>query len=98
MVTRIGGFRRKTRHKLSKPLRRRGKISTSRYFKQFNVGDTVVLSAEPAVQKGMYNPVFHGKSGLVIGRRGTSYEVLVQDRKVEKMLIVHPVHLRGVSQ
>lgn len=98
MVKRTGGFRRKTRHKLSKPLRRKGKISISRYFKEFKEGDAVILSAEPAVQKGMYNPVFHGKSALVVGKRGNAYEVLIQDRKVEKMLIVHPVHLKGVSQ
>lgn len=98
MVKRIGGLRRKTRHKLSKPLRMRGKISTSRYFKEFNVGDMVILKAEPSIQKGMYDPVYHGKSALIVGKRGRAYEVLIQDRKVEKMLIVHPVHLRGVEK
>lgn len=98
MVTRIGGMRRKTRHKLSKTIRTRGKISTSRYFKQFSAGDYVLLDAEPAVQKGMYNPIFHGKSGVVLQKRGKAYAVQISDKGVKKILVVHPVHLRGYGK
>ena len=54
MVTRIGGFRRKTRHKLKKTVRTRGKLSLTRFLQSFVAGEKVVLSAEPAYQKGMY--------------------------------------------
>ena len=96
MVKRIGGIRRKTRYKLSKEKRRRGKISLSKYFQSFNAGDKVSLGAEPAVQKGFYHPRFMGKSGIIIGKRGNCYEVSIKDGGKEKMVIVHPVHLNTV--
>jgi ribosomal protein L21E len=54
MSKKIGSLRRKTRHKLSKTQRTKGKISLTKYFQKFKQGDKVVLKAEPAVQKGMY--------------------------------------------
>ncbi len=66
MTQRIGGFRRKTRHKLRKNVR----------------------------QKGMYLPRFHGRIGVVKGQRGKCYEVAIKDGSKEKILIVHPVHLK----
>jgi len=94
MAKRIGGFRRKTRHKLSKPLREKGKISLKRYFQKFKPGDKVVLKSEPSIHKGMYHPRFHGKSGIVKQKKGICYKVLIKDNKKEKILVVHPVHLR----
>ena len=94
MVKRIGGFRRKTRYKLTKERRRKGKISLTRYFQSFNMGDRIYLSAEPAVQKGMYYPRFMGKSGIVKAKRGRCYEITINDMGKEKTLVVHPVHLK----
>ncbi len=96
MVTRIGGFRRKSRNKLRKPLKDKGKISLTRYFQEVNIGDKVCLKAEPAYQNGMYNPVFHGKIGIVSSKKGRCFEILIKDRDKEKTLIVHPVHFRKV--
>lgn len=93
MTTRIGGFRRKTRFKLQKNIRQKGKVSLRKYFQEFNEGERCVLKAEPAVQGGMYFPRFHGKSGIVKGKRGACYEIAIKDGKMEKILIVHPVHL-----
>jgi large subunit ribosomal protein L21e len=97
MVQRIGGFRRKTRYKLSKDRREKGKISLTKYFQAFNEGDRVKLLAEPAIQKGMYFPRFHGKNGKIEGKRGECYKVLIKDGNKEKILIVHPIHLRKVE-
>jgi len=94
MVQRIGGFRRKTRYKFSKEKRRRGKISVTRYFQSFNIGDSVYLHVEPAVQKGMYHPRFMGKAGIVKGKRGRCYEVSINDIGKGKTVVVHPVHLK----
>ncbi len=96
MVTRIGGFRRKTRHKLSKPVRKKGKISLSKYFAEYKEGQKVQLAAEPAVQKGMYFPRFHGKVGIIGEKKGNCYEVMIKDIGAKKTLIVHPVHLKKV--
>ena len=94
MVKRIGGIRRKTRYKLRKNHRRRGKISITNYFQSFNSGDRVYLGVESAVQKGMYHPRFMGKSGIIKGKRGRCYEITINDLGKNKILVVHPVHLR----
>ncbi len=93
MVKRIGTFGSKTRHKLQKSRREKGKIPLSRYFQQFAVGDRVTLKVEPAVQRGMYFPRFHGKVGTVHQKRGACYEVKIKDFNKQKTVIVHPVHL-----
>jgi large subunit ribosomal protein L21e len=94
MSKRIGGFRRKTRNKLKKSLRDKGKISINKYFQEFKIGEKVVLKAEPAIQKGMYFPRFHSKTGLVKGKKGSCYEIIIKDGGKAKMLIVHPIHLQ----
>ncbi len=97
MATRQGGFRRKTRHKLSKPRREQGKLSHRRFLQELEVGARVKLAAEPAYQKGMYYPRFHGKVGVVQSKAGQCYNVAIKDHDKEKVLIVHPVHLRKLA-
>ena len=94
MVKRIGGLRRKTRYKFRKEKRNRGKISISKYLQIFNAGDRVNLGVESAVQKGMYHPRFMGKTGIINGKRGKCYKVIINDQGKSKILIVHPIHLR----
>jgi len=94
MTKRIGSARRKTRSKLRKNVRQRGKISLTKYFQVFNLDDNVCLLAEPGIQKGMYFPRFHGKAGKIKGKKGACYQVEIKDMNKLKTLIVHPVHLR----
>lgn len=96
MVKRIGSFRRKTRHKLSKTTRKKGKISLSAYFQTFKIGEKVVLKAEPSIQKGMYRPLFHGKAGIIKAKQGKCYTVLINDKNKQKTIIVHPIHLKKI--
>jgi large subunit ribosomal protein L21e len=93
-MKRIGGFRRKTRHKLRKNIREKGKISIKEYLKTLQIGDTVKLKAEPSVQKGMYFPRFHGRTGKVVKKQGTNYYVEIKDGNKKKLILVHPVHLQ----
>jgi len=97
MATRIGGFRRKTRHKLSKPQKEKGKLPLSKYFQELKLGSKVCLKAEPAVQKGMYNPRFHGKVGVLKTKKGRCYEVAIKDNNKDKIVVVHPVHLKALK-
>jgi len=97
MVKRIGGNRRKSRAKLRKPVDKRGKISIRRFFQELTDGERVQLLAEPAVQTGLYHLDFHGKSGIVSGKQGECYKVTIKDGKKEKVLIVHPVHLKKMA-
>ncbi|MFH1849521.1 MAG: 50S ribosomal protein L21e [archaeon] len=98
MVKRIGGFRRNTRHKLSKEIRQKGKISLTKYFRTFSPGDRISLKVDSTVQKGACFPRFHGKTGIVKARRGRCYEVLLKEGKVEKCVIVHPIHIVGEAK
>ena len=98
MTVRKHGFRRRTRGKFSKHFRSRGKLSIRNFFASFSEGDAVVLKAEPAIHNGMYHPRFHGRTGKVLGMQGKCYRVLLNDRTKLKMFIVHPVHLKRLSQ
>lgn len=97
-MKRIGGLRRKTRGKLRKERRARGKISLSKYFSAFSVGDRVSLCVEPSVHKGFYDPKFIGKVGVISSKKGTCYEVSINDQGKDKSLIIHPVHLKIMKE
>ena len=93
MAKRIGSARRKTRHKFSKSVRQKGKISIRRYMQILKSGDKVSLTVEPSVHKGMYHRRFVSKIATVKAKKGRCYEVLIKDGNKTKTLIVHPVHL-----
>jgi len=97
MVKRLGGFRKKTRNKFSKAVRAHGKISIRYYLQSFEPQERVYLSVEPAIHKGMYLPRFLGRAGVIEKKVGTCYQVKINDMGKDKLLIVHPVHLRKVG-
>ncbi|NQV91429.1 50S ribosomal protein L21e [Candidatus Woesearchaeota archaeon] len=95
MVTRIGTNQRKTRHKLSQPYRKQGKISLRSFFQEFAEGDKANLKIHPSVQKGRFFPRFHGLTGTVSGKKkGQCYEVIIKDGNKKKALFIHPIHLK----
>ncbi len=96
MGKRVGGSRRKSRHKFSKSISKKGKISIKNYLQKFKKGEKVVLIAEPAIHKGLYFRRFHGKVGIVEKERGSCYELSIKDGNKLKTLIVHPIHLKNV--
>ena len=93
MTKRTGSFRRKTRYKFLRPIREKGKMSVQNYFQMFQVDEKVILHANSSLQQGMYFPRFHGKQGVITGKQGHCYKVLIKDYKKEKTLIIHPLHL-----
>ncbi|MDP4012062.1 MAG: 50S ribosomal protein L21e [Candidatus Nanoarchaeia archaeon] len=93
-MKRIGGFRRKTRYKLQKHYSQKGKVSIRRFLQSFKEGEHAVLSAEPAYQKGMYLPRFHGRNVIIKAKKGRCYVVTFKDTNKQKDLIVHPIHLK----
>ena len=94
MVDRVGGFRRKTRSKLRKSVRTKGKFSLVRFFQKFKENDKVYLKAEPAFQKGMYFPRFHNAAGIIRSKQGSNYYVEIKDGNKTKQILVHPIHLK----
>lgn len=93
MVQRIGGTRRKSRHKFRKSVSEKGKISIRRFFQELKPGERVVLKLDPSYHKGTYHARFHSKSGIIKRKLKNCYEVVIKDGKKEKILIVHPIHL-----
>jgi large subunit ribosomal protein L21e len=93
MVKRIGGSRRKTRYKLKRNPRTKGKINFRRYLEEYKPGDKVLLSPDSIVQKGMFETRYIGRSGMISRKQGKCYEVIIFDKGNEKKLIVHPVHM-----
>ena len=98
MSKRKGGSRAGTRQLFRKSPRTRGKISLTKFFMPYKVGDRAVLSAEPAVQKNLYHQRFHGHAGFIIGKRGDCYELEIKDGGKTKMVIVHPVHMKKLAE
>ena len=92
-MARMGGMRRKSRYKLTKGIREKGKVAITRHFQEFKQGQKVILKIEPSIQKGTFNPRYQGKTGIVKAKKGRCYEVAIKDIKKEKSIIIHPVHL-----
>lgn len=96
MTTRMDGFRKRTRQKFRKRIDQKGKLSIRKFLQKLEAGDKVCLNVEPAYQKGMYRPKFMGKIGKIVGKKGTCYQVEINDYSKKKVLIVHPIHLTKV--
>jgi len=98
MSARKGGSRAGTRRLFRKHPRSRGKISITKYFMPYAVGDRAVLLAEPAVQRSLYHQRFHGRAGVIVAKRGNCYELQIVDGGKQKIIVVHPVHMKKLGQ
>ena len=84
-------------HNRKKTVRRRGKISLSRYFQNLEVGDKVSLKQEQSIQDS-FPRRFTGRTAIVTGKQGKSYIVSFKDGGKEKRLVIHPIHLVKLKQ
>ncbi|MCX8170865.1 MAG: 50S ribosomal protein L21e [Candidatus Bathyarchaeota archaeon] len=91
------GYRRKTRALLRKKVRERGKSSLSRLLYEYKPGDKVVIEIDPSVHKGMPHRRYQGRVGLIVAKRGRSYEVSVTQGDTSKLIIVRPEHIKPFS-
>lgn len=82
--------------KKRKNLRDKGKIKFSRYFNEFKEGERVAVIQELAMNPKFPNKL-QGRSGVIIGMRGSSYIVKINDLNKEKTYIIHPVHLKKLK-
>ncbi len=91
------GPQRRTRSKLRKNIREKGKIRITRYLQEFKIGEKVLIDVDPSVQKGRPYRRFFNKIGKVVGKCGNAYKVEVRDIKKLKTIIAAPVHLKKMS-
>lgn len=94
MVKRVGSSRYKTRHLFHVSKKMKGKLTISGFVRKMEIGDNVLLSAQPSIMEGIYFRRFHGRIGKVVGTQGACYKVQIRDGGKEKTLIVGPVHLK----
>jgi len=78
---------------LRKKPRERGKLGLSRILHQYALGEKVVVKIEPSFHKGMPHSRYHGKVGVVAGKRGRAYIIKVTQGNALKEIIVRPEHL-----
>jgi large subunit ribosomal protein L21e len=78
-----------------KPVRRKGKIRLSEYFKKLNDGDNVCIVAEKSVRAAFPKRI-QGLTGIVIGTRGEFKIVELNVKNKVKKFIIHPVHLKKI--
>ncbi len=95
MTKRSRGPRSKTRRKLKGRLKEKFKVEDS--LKKFVEGESVVISQNPRVQKGMPHVRFKGLIGKIIEKRGESYAVKFNISKKQKEIVVRPEHLRPAA-
>lgn len=91
MVKKSRGSRRGTRRKLKKEVRR--KLTIAPYLQEFKTNDRVVIKLDPSSHRGMPDPVFEGRTGKIIERRGRAYVVELKIGGKIKKVIARPEHL-----
>jgi large subunit ribosomal protein L21e len=80
-----------------KRIREKGKISFMRYFQKFNSGDFVAIVRELNQQSPGFSKRMQGRTGKVIGKRGSAYVVEVNDFKAKKLYSIKPIHLKKIK-
>ncbi|MEM7826542.1 MAG: 50S ribosomal protein L21e [Candidatus Aenigmatarchaeota archaeon] len=94
-MKRSRGFRSRTRQVLSQKPGYRPSIT--KFLKEFDVGQKVIIEQEPSSHKGMPHPRYKGRVGKIIGKRGKSYIVEITDGNKVKKLISRPEHLKVIE-
>jgi large subunit ribosomal protein L21e len=97
MAVRSKGFRSKTRHKLSKHPRSRGKPPVTHALRDYPVGTSVAITINASVHKGMPHPRFQGLTGKVVDKRGEAFVIETYSGNKLKTLISRPEHLRLIT-
>jgi large subunit ribosomal protein L21e len=93
------GYRHRTRKLLKKSVRERGSVPPlSLIMIDYKVGERVHIVINPSIHSGMPHRRYHGKTGVVIGKRGRCYIVSVMLGDREKVLFVRPEHLRPAEK
>lgn len=79
-----------------KSIREKGKLRLSSYFKKIIDGDFVAINIDEG-EHFSFPRRFQGRSGKVVGERGKSKLVEIQDGRKHKIFIIHPVHLNKLK-
>jgi large subunit ribosomal protein L21e len=92
------GIRNRTRSLLTKEPREKGKVGLSMLLHDYRPGEKVVVKINATIQKGMPHRRYHGKVGVVLGKRGRAYSVRVPQGNTTKEITVRSEHLTPVTE
>ncbi|MEL9929514.1 MAG: 50S ribosomal protein L21e [Sulfolobales archaeon] len=99
MVKAPKGLRHRTRKLMKKSVRERGAVPPlSRLLYEYEVGDRVHIVINPSTHDGMPHRRYHGRTGVVLGRRGDAYEIEVSLGGKKKILFIRPEHLQPTPE
>ena len=89
------GYRNKCRSRHRKKVRERGLGSIDKYLIDYKINDKVDIITDPSQHKrGMPHRRYHGRTGVIVGKRGRCYEVQVKLGNSKKILIIGKEHLK----
>jgi len=93
MVKSSKGFRSRSRGTFTKEVREKGLPPVSRFLREFEVGEKVIVRLEPSSPRGQPHPRYQGRTCTVVGRVGGAYRVEFLDGGKRKELLSLPIHL-----
>ena len=76
--------------------RTKGKISFTKFFQKFKSGDRVAVVRELSVPFSYSNRI-QGRTGIVLAKRGSSYEIEVHELNKPKKYLLAPIHLKKIE-
>lgn len=79
---------------LTKNPREKGRQPLGTLLYEYKPEEKVVIKINPSVHKGMPHRRYHGKIGLIKGKRGRSYIVRITEGSIERTLILRPEHVK----
>ncbi len=79
-----------------KNIRERGKVSFSKYFQEFENGESVAVIKEQSLASS-FPERLQGRTGVVEGKRGKSVMVKIKDQAKEKQFLIEPIHLKKIK-
>jgi large subunit ribosomal protein L21e len=92
------GIRNRTRSLLTKEPREKGKVGLSKLLHDYQPGEKAVVKINATIQKGMPHRRYHGKVGVVLGKRGRAYTLRVPQGDTTKEITVRSEHLTPVTE
>ncbi|HII82528.1 MAG: 50S ribosomal protein L21e [Candidatus Thermoplasmatota archaeon] len=98
MTRMSNGTRSGSRSKLTKKIKQRGMPKVNSLLKKFEIGETVAVVIDPAIQKGMPFHNFQGRTGKITGMQGNCYILKIKIGNTERKIISAPVHLKRLTQ
>ena len=97
-MKRSKGIRNRNRTLLRRKPRDKGKNPLGRIMIPYETGQSVTISINPSVQKGMPHRRYQGRVGVISEKRGRAYVVEIITGKVPRQIIARPEHIMPMRE